>query len=210
MKQRKPELTFFSANGFPIEVYRIQPDDAGFLVDLFEHMSTDSRYMRFNQYLTTVDPEIVRREAEHIAMVDPARGLAVVAFADLPGQPNAPVAGARYVRTQVPEEAEVAVSVRDDMQHQGIGARLLLFLISEARRDGVRALVGTFLTSNRRIWAMLAESPFESTTVIDGFQTSVRIDLEAPPRVSEAAKETSISYLTDWLEREAGGQPEGN
>ena len=102
----------------------MQPDDAGDLVDLFEHLSTNSRYMQFNQYLASVDPELVRREAEHIALVDPARGLGVLAFADLPDQPHAPVAAARYIRTDDPQQAEVSVSVRDDLQHQGIGAEI--------------------------------------------------------------------------------------
>lgn len=177
MEKRKSEFTFETDSGLVIDVYRVQAEDAAYLVDLFEHLSTNSRYMRFNQYLAIVDPEIVQREAEHIALVDAASGLGVLAFADLPDQPHAPVAVARYVRTGTPQQAEVSVSVRDDMQHQGIGGQMLLFLSQEARAAGIRTLIGTFQTGNRRIWALLAESPYQSTTVIDGFQTTVTIDL---------------------------------
>ncbi|HRX01623.1 MAG: hypothetical protein KDI07_10025 [Anaerolineae bacterium] len=177
MEKRKSEFTFETDSGLVIDVYRVQAEDAAYLVDLFEHLSTNSRYMRFNQYLAIVDPEIVQREAEHIALVDAASGLGVLAFADLPDQPHAPVAVARYVRTGAPQQAEVSVSVRDDMQHQGIGGQMLLFLSQEARAAGIRTLIGTFQTGNRRIWALLAESPYQSTTVIDGFQTTVTIDL---------------------------------
>lgn len=182
MKNRDCEFKFKTNDDLSIEVHRVQPDDAGYLVDLFEHLSTNSRYTRFNQYLASVDPEIVRREAEHIALVDPARGLGVLALADLPGQSRAPVAAARYIRTDDPQQAEVSVSVRDDMQHQGIGAQMLLYLAAEARKAGVCTLIGTFQTGNRRIWALLAESPYQSTTVIDGFQTTVKIDLQTPKR----------------------------
>lgn len=185
MINRDCEFKFESNDGLSIEFYRLLPEDAGDLVDLFDHLSTNSRYMRFNQYLASVDPELVRREAEHIALVDPARGVGVLAFADLPDQPHAPVAAARYVLTDDPQQAEVSVSVRDDMQHQGIGAQMLLYLSAEARKAGVRSLIGTFQTSNRRIWALLAESPYQSTTVIDGFQTTVTIDLQTPKRASE-------------------------
>ncbi len=186
MKQRKPQSTFKTSEGLLVEVYRVQAEDAHYLVDLFEHLSTNSRYMRYNQYLAGIAPAIVQSEAEHIALIDSAAGLMLLAFVDLPDQPHAPVAGARYVRTGDPNQAEVAVSVRDDMQHQGIGAQMLLYLAAEARRDGVGTLVGTFQTSNRRIWALLAESPYPSTTVIDGFQTTVSIDLQSIRHAPEA------------------------
>ncbi len=192
MKNRQPEFVFENNDGLPIEIYRLKPDDAGYLVDLFDHLSTNSRYMRFNQYLASVDPEVIRREAEHIALVDPARGLGVLAFADLPDQPHAPVAAARYVLTDDPQQAEVSVSVRDDMQHHGIGAQMLLYLSAEARKAGLRTLIGTFQTSNRRIWALLAESPYQTTTVIDGYQTTVTIDLQTPKRASEPDASTQL------------------
>lgn len=179
MNKRKSEYTFETNSGLVIEVYRVRADDAPYLVDLFDHLSTNSRYTRFNQYLASVDPEIVLREAEHIALVDPANGRSMLAFADLPDQPRAPVAVARYIRTSDPQQAEVSVSVRDDMQHQGIGGQMLLILLREAREAGVRTLIGTFQTGNRRIWGLLAESPYQSTTVIDGFQTTVTIDLQS-------------------------------
>lgn len=193
MEDLKPKLTFECNNGLVIEVYSVQPGDAGYLVDLFDHLSTNSRYMRFNQYLATVDPAIVQREAEHIAMIDPDKGMSLLAFADFPDHPHTPVAGARYIRTDDPQQAEVSVSVRDDLQHQGIGGQMLFFLASEARRAGIRSLVGTFQTGNRRIWALLAEAPYPSTTVIDGFQTTVTLDLDetrqAPEQASSALSE---------------------
>lgn len=184
MKNRDYEFKFESSDGLVVEVYRVQMDDAVYLIDLFEHLSTNSRYMRFNQYLEGVDPETVRREAEHIALIDPDKGMSLLAFADLADQPHAAVAGARYVRTSDPNQAEVSISVRDDMQHQGIGAQMLLYLAAEARKAGVCTLIGTFQTGNRRIWALLAESPYQSTTVIDGFQTTVTIYLQTPKRAS--------------------------
>lgn len=186
MKHRKSEATFETSEGLLVEVYRVQPEDASYLIDLFEHLSTNSRYMRFNQYLEGVDLVAVQREADQIALLDPAMGLSFLAFADLPGQPDAPIAAARYVRTGEPRQAEASISVRDDMQHQGIGAQMLLYLAAEARRDSVGTLVGTFQTSNRRIWALLAESPYPSTTVIDGFQTAVSIDLQSIRHAPEA------------------------
>lgn len=179
MKHRTPELQFETSDGLAVEVFRVQAEDVDYLIDLFEHLSTNSRYLRFNQYLSSVDPGIVRREAELIATADPAVSAGWLAFADLPEQPHAPMAGARFVITDDPTRAEVSVSVRDDMQHHGIGAQMLLFLASEARKRGIHTLYGTFQTSNRRIWSLLAESPYQSTTLIDGFQTTVSIDLQS-------------------------------
>lgn len=193
MNHRKSEATFVTSEGLSVEVYWVQAEDAPYLIDLFEHLSANSRYMRFNQYLEGVDPAAVQREAELIALIDPAKGLSLLAFADLPEQPDAPVAAARYVRTDQPNQAEVAISVRDDMQHQGIGAQMLLYLAATARRDGIHTLVGTFHTSNRRVWALLAEAPYPSTTAINGFQTTVTVDLQS----SRQAPETNGSAPLD-------------
>lgn len=41
--------------------------DAPYLVDLFEHMSSESRYNRFMQAIDHIDIDRIWSEAEHIA-----------------------------------------------------------------------------------------------------------------------------------------------
>ena len=182
MHHRNAEFEFEAANGLPVRVFRLKPGDGRYLVDLFEHLSATSRYLRFNEYLSNVDPATVLREAEHLSLVDPDQGVALLAFADLPDQPNAAVAGARFILTGQPGEAEVSIAVRDDLHHMGIGRQLLLYLAEVASDADVSRLVASFHTGNRRIWALLAEAPYLSETIRSGRIYNCRNRSEDPAR----------------------------
>lgn len=189
MNKRTVECCLTSSQGMKVRVYRLTPGDAEHLIDLFAHMSPASRQFRFNEYLDHPDPEYVRREAARLANVTPEQGAAWLAFADLPDQPDAPVAGARYVRTEDPAVAEISAAVRDDLQQRGIGSELLFRLAERAKADGIHRLVASFHTGNKAIWSLLAESPFHVTTEVHGTETEVIIDLERPAAAEPAVPE---------------------
>jgi GNAT superfamily N-acetyltransferase len=180
MNNRRAVFRFTTEAGLTVKVYRMRPQDAENLVCLFEHLSETSRYQRFKEPLGNPDPIFVWQTAQRMATVDPKAGVAWIAFADLPGEPNAPVAGARYMRLRQRSTAEISIAVRDDLQRQGIGAQLLLHLARHARNNGVQQLVGTFNTGNRAVWRLVHEAPFVSTTTVYGPETEVVIDLSQP------------------------------
>lgn len=177
MKRREKLVKFKSRQGLEVQVRRLTPDDVPYLVDLFEHMSATSRYLRFNEPLENPDPEYVQREAASLCDVDPQQGMAWIAFADLPQEPQAAVAGARFMRTVDPAVAEVSIVVRDDVQQQGIGSNLMLFVAEQAKAAGVGKIVASFHTSNRAIWNLLALAPFHVTTTVHGAQTEIVVEL---------------------------------
>jgi acetyltransferase len=180
MKKHRLVHRFISKDGLDVRVYRLHADDDDLLINLFEHMSPTSRYQRFNESLDHPDPEYVRRTARTLSEVDPKLGAAWIAVTDLPGEPDAPVAGARFVRTRVPGVAEMSVAVRDDLQRQGIGTELMVFVAYRAKAQGIHKLAASFHTSNRPIWALIADSPFPVTTEIHGAQTDLLLDLDTP------------------------------
>ncbi len=168
--------TFETKNGIMVRVRPLLPEDAPYLVDLFEHMSPNSRYSRFHQPLDSVSLERVWAEAESIAHTKAQVG--VVAFANLPDQVDAPIGAARYVETG-DGLAEAAVSIRDDMQGQGVGTQLMLLLAEEARTRGVHKLMATIQSANKAIVRVLNRLPYryERTTV--GSDTEITLDLTA-------------------------------
>jgi GNAT superfamily N-acetyltransferase len=168
--------SYHSTEGHLIQVRRLRPQDAVHLVDLFGHMGADSRFLRFNLVLNDPDPELVWEEAQRMARVDPEKDGAWLAFADLPGQSNAPVAGARYIRID-PETAEASLAVRDDMQRKGIGTGLLKYLAYEARKAGIHQLVGTVQRANRSILHILRKSGLNVTFESEGSTTTIVADL---------------------------------
>lgn len=173
---------FRTASGLEVRVRPEGPEDAEHLVHLFNNLSPESRFLRFSKALQQPSPELVQREAERLARLEPPADVAWLAFADLPGAPNEPVAAARYVRLpNDPTTAEAAISVRDDLQRQGIGSRLLTFMAEHARQHGVQRLVALFRAENRAVWALLRRSPYPVHWHVDGAQVEAVIDLTQPP-----------------------------
>ena len=166
---------FEAKNGVVVWVRPLLPEDAPYLVDLFDHMSSDSRYSRFHQPLDNVSSERVWREAEDIAHM--ARQVGFIAFADLPDQLNAPIGAARYVETGV-GVAETAVSVRDDMQRQGVGTHLVSLLVKEARRRGVYTLLATIQRANQAIIHVLNRMPYPYVRTAVGSDIELALDLK--------------------------------
>ena len=110
----------------------------------------------------------------------PQAGAAWLAFSDLPGEPDAPVAGARYMRLPDGKSAEVSIAVRDDLHQQGIGAELLLYLVRHAKNNGVQQLLASFDTGNKGVWRLVQRAPYAVTTTVHGPETEVVIDLNQP------------------------------
>ena len=174
--------TFRSKDGLQLRVRPLVPEDAHHLVDLFEHMGSESRFLRFNLALSDPDPELVWSEANRLARVDPERDGAWLVFADLPDQHDAPVAGARYMHLD-DDAAEGSLAVRDDMQRQGIGAELLRFMIQQARVNGVKRLVATVQRGNRPLWHLLQSSGLAFETESLGSSSNITLDLVQPQAI---------------------------
>lgn len=171
---------FQTRDGLEVRVRSELPGDADELMDLFDHLSPNSRYLRFSKSMQNPDPQRVEQEAERLANLRPPKDVAWLAFADLPGQPNTPVGGARYTRLDG-DTAELAIEVRDDFHRRGIGAGLLKYLTEQARLDGIHQLVATFRTENRAVWELLKHSPYPVHREIHGPEVDAVIDLVAEP-----------------------------
>ncbi|MFZ0546425.1 MAG: GNAT family N-acetyltransferase [Candidatus Promineifilaceae bacterium] len=169
--------TFQTKDGIPIKVRPLLPGDAAYLVDIFQNMGQESRYTRFNVPMPDPDPDAVQQEAAEMANFERPESDGWVAFADLPGKPDVPVAGIRYIRTTAEGEAEVSISVRDDMQNKGIGTALLLFLFEQARKAGLTRLVALVQRNNRPLWQILKKAPVPLKRTPDGSYVFLEFDL---------------------------------
>ena len=86
MKHQDQFITFRSRAGHIVRVRPMQFEDSSLLVDIFENMSSESRYRRFHQTMDQVNPTRVHQEAANIAQADPSRNWGLIAFVDLPRQ----------------------------------------------------------------------------------------------------------------------------
>lgn len=163
-------------SGLKLRVRPIRPDDAPHLLEIFEHMSSDSRYRRFNQPVDNLSEERKWQEADRIAQAIPRLGGGFIVFADLPEKSNVAVAAIRYVCTG-DGEAETAISVIDAMQRQGIGTQLMEMLVDLAQQKGVSVLTAEIRNDNEGIWKILYRLPYDIERRRDGPYSQVKLNL---------------------------------
>lgn len=160
---------FTARNGELIRCRLIRPDDAHLLIDLFSHLSPESRRRRFNLPLENIDSARIEEEAQRLANVDNRTvGGAVLALSG--PEEAAQLIGVarlgRYPNQPASQEAETALVVRDDFQGQGVGSALLALLAILARRMAVHTLTASVQADNDALFALLRgfHLPFERHT----------------------------------------------
>jgi GNAT superfamily N-acetyltransferase len=128
-------------DGLSVLVRPLGPDDKRLLRSAFEALSPETRYRRFFaplQSLSTQDlrylTEVDHHDHEALAAINPENGMIIGV--------------ARYVRSEDPGEAEVAVVVGDPWQQQGVATALLERLVERARQAGIERFVALVLSDN--------------------------------------------------------------
>lgn len=131
--------------GDTLEIRALRPDDRAGLLAAIDHTSAQSLHLRFFGARRRFTDE----EIAFFLEVDFTRHVALVATAEHEGE-SVIVGGARYILTQ-PGQAEVAVTVIDACQGQGIGSILMHHLVTIARHSGLTELAAEVLSDNARM-----------------------------------------------------------
>jgi len=192
MNLEEMRYTFYTKDGLLVGARHLRDDDAVYLVDIFEHMSSNSRYQRFHQTADHFHAGRIWHEAEAIAKMDCDKQCGLICFVDLPERKNVPVGAARYVCLG-DGRAETAVSIRDDMQGKGIGTELLSLLAEEARHNGIQKLVADVMNDNRGIISVIKKLPYEMTRKPEGSYATLEIHLDRLKKVNDKSLETAVS-----------------
>ena len=129
-------------DGRSIEIRALRPGDRDELLSAVGRMSEQSIYRRF------FSPKrgFTDQEVAYYVNVDFVNHVALVAVLQEEGCPVI-AGGARYIAS-TPGVAEVAFSVDDIHQGQGIGALLMKHLAALARRSGLKELFAEVLANN--------------------------------------------------------------
>jgi GNAT superfamily N-acetyltransferase len=129
-------------DGSKLVVRPIVPEDKAAIVAGFERMSRESRYRRFFAPLDRLS----ERDLAYLTEVDHHDHEALIGF---DAATREPVGVARYIRSDAPTEAEVAVTVVDDWQGRGVATALLERLTARAHEEGITHFLALVLTENR-------------------------------------------------------------
>jgi len=155
------------SDGEPVLLRDVSPADEPLLLDLLEHVTGDSRWLRF--FTGGAD---VRKAAAAEADCD-GRSLGVLVLS----ADRATVLGHGMCVPATGGEAEIAFEVADGHHRRGIGGIMLARLVGRARDAGYTGLVAEVLPANRDMLDLLKSSGHELRSTTDGGVRSVRIAL---------------------------------
>jgi RimJ/RimL family protein N-acetyltransferase len=139
-------------DGRQIEIRAIRPGDRDELLAAFDRTSDRSRYRR----LFGVRRAFSEQEVSAFVNVDFVHEVALVAVMPAIGR-DLVVGGGRYIVVR-PGTAEVAFTVVDEFQRQGIASALLRHLVVLARASGIGEFIAEVMPDNTAMLSVLAQS----------------------------------------------------
>ncbi|MBS2031376.1 MAG: GNAT family N-acetyltransferase [Deltaproteobacteria bacterium] len=144
------ERTVHLSNGQLVHIRLLRPGDERLLLEGFSNLSTEGRYQRFHGAVAELSPTWLH----YLADVDQRDHIAVGAYSDTAPQHGLGVA--RCVRfPEDPTAAEVAVTVVDRAQHQGLGSMLFGVLSVAAYERGIQRFRACVLGSNANALSLI-------------------------------------------------------
>jgi len=156
-------------DGQVIAQYEIRPissNDRTGVLDLFEHLSTRSRYFRYAHAMSIL-PDALLNEIIH---ANKPGDFALVAMI-LNSDHSQTLAGiARFIQDPHGLEAEFSLSVSDDHHHEGIGSHLMQAILDCAKLNGLAAIYGYINKKNDAMLFLMRHLGYTLRTSEDDFQ----------------------------------------
>jgi len=162
-------------NGRRVEIRELRPEDRAELAAAVGRSSAESLYRRF----FVVKRNFSDREIAFFLNVDFVNHVALVAVIEEEGRP-AIVAGGRYVVVRV-GTAELAFTVVDQYQGQGIGAALMRHLAVLAVEAGLKELIAEVLPDNISMLKVFEKSGFRLNMTRNSGVVHVTLQLSEQP-----------------------------
>ncbi len=152
----------FLADGTPLTIRPIRPEDAESEQNFVRELSAKARQMRFMHSLKELTPAMLAQ----FTQIDYSREMALLAVTQESGE-AVQQGVARYVTNPDETSCEFAIVVSDKRQHQGLGTRLLTALMDAARDHGLAMMEGTVLAENRAMLELMTDLGFQKTRAPD-------------------------------------------
>jgi acetyltransferase len=153
-------------SGVEVTIRPIRPEDEPLMIDFHQRLSDRTVYLRYFQPLKLTQ-RTAHERLTRICFIDYNREMALVGVFNDPKTGPQIIAVGRLSKLHGKSEAEVAVLVRDDFQHQGLGTELVRRLMIVAKEDKVQFVHSTMLGINREMRAICNRLGF-----------ALRVDLE--------------------------------
>ncbi len=155
MKADLPAADVTLRDGRIVHIRTMRPSDEAELLQAFDRMSHDARYMRFLRAVREPDLQRLRKALASF----PARGAGIVAT--VPATDGIDIVGsAIFVLGSDPVTCEFAITVGANYGGAGLGQALMSVLIDATRRRGLEEMVGFVLAANTPMLRLAARVGF--------------------------------------------------
>jgi RimJ/RimL family protein N-acetyltransferase len=155
-------------DGRAVHIRAMRPADEAEILQAFDRLSADARYMRFMRAVREPNMERVRKTLASF----PGSGLGVVATA--PAADGIDIVGsAIFVLGSDPATCEFAITIAADYGGAGLGRTLLTALVGAAKQRGLKEMEGFVLAANKPMLGLAARVGFSVS--IDPDDRSIRL-----------------------------------
>jgi len=155
-------------DGRAARIRAMRPSDEAEILQAFDRLSQDARYMRFMRTVREVNVERLRKTLASF----PACGLGIVAT--VPATDGIDIVGtAIFVLGGDPSTCEFAITIAADYGGAGLGRTILTALIDAAKQRGLMEMEGFVLASNKPMLRLAARVGFSVS--IDPDDRSIRL-----------------------------------
>ena len=138
-------------DGTRVNLRPIRPEDEPAMVKFHELLSDETVYLRYF-HMAKLDARVAHERLVRKCFIDYDREMALVAELSTPESKVPLIVGVgRLSRRSLSQEAELAVLVADQYQHQGLGGELIARLVKIARVERVKRIVAEFHSENSAI-----------------------------------------------------------
>lgn len=162
-------------NGTPVQLRVLGPQDREKIVAAFGKLDPQSVYTRFFSF----KKELSDADLKRLETIDPQVGLALAAFVGSGGDEVLVGAGS-YVAlpsTDGARAAEVAFTIEEDYQGQGLASRLFAALADIAREQGFQRFVAEVLAGNLPMLSVFERSGLALAKKKEGGVVHVTMEL---------------------------------
>lgn len=180
-------------DGTRVAFRAIRPSDKQRLVAGFERLSPESRHRRFFGHKN----ELTTEELRYLTEFDGVNHFALGAVEFRDGEEGDGVGVARFIRLEDPEIAELAITVVDDKQGQGLGRLLIERLLVAAVDRGIKRARIHVLTTNEDALKLFERWSEHATVTTTGEVITIEFPIEerGPPTEAITAKEGFYAIL---------------
>jgi len=170
---RELYTTFVAPTGVQVTFRPVHPTDEPRVRHLFYQLSQQTVYYRFMSMLK----RLPRKQIRDFVFVDHRSEVAIVGTVP-ESHGEEIIAVGRYWLDPKTNRAEIAFTVQDNWQKQGIGTFLFRYLTRIARRNGIRGFSAEVLAENKPMQKVFNKSNLKTQCKLSGGVYSYQMDFE--------------------------------